>query len=150
MEANRTYHTPAMLVSAAAILLVLFCVSNGLWMLAVPLQWYWAVPGVPLTGGYNQHFIRDIGIIYVMTGLAVLVGLVRPVHRRLLWGAASAWLTSHAIFHLVEVAAGICGKGAIPRDFAGVTLPGLIALGLALSSVKYSQRSVTSAVAASS
>lgn len=135
-------------VAGVAVLLGLFCLVNGLFMLAAPVKWFWSVPGVPLTGGYNAHFVRDIGIVYVMTGVAVMAGLRSPARRPLLWGAASAWLTSHALFHLYEVAAGICGADAIPRDFLGVTLPGLAALGLLFASRP--SRSVTSAVRASS
>ena len=116
-----------------ALPLGLFCVANGLSMLIAPVRWYWSVPGVPLTGGYNAHFIRDIGMVYAMTGAGVLLGLARTTQRRLLWGAASAWLTSHAVLHLLEVAAGLCGPEAIPRDFLGVTAPGLAALALALT-----------------
>ncbi len=39
---------------------------NGLWMLAYPLRWYKAVPGVTGTGPPNLHFIRDIGCAYVV------------------------------------------------------------------------------------
>jgi hypothetical protein len=115
-----------------AIAVGLMGAGNGLVMLAVPKTWFWSVDGVPLTGGYNAHFVRDIGMVYVLTGAAMFVGLARPAQRALLWAAAAAWLMSHALFHLWEVAAGICGPEAIARDFLGVTLPGLIATGLAL------------------
>lgn len=137
------------LIALTALLLGLFCVANGLSMLIAPLRWYWSVPGVPFTGGYNAHFIRDLGIVYAMTGIGVLLGLARASQRRLLWGAASAWLTCHAVFHLVEVAAGICGPEAIPRDFLGVTVPGLAALGLTLAA-RPRDSLVTSPPAASS
>ena len=124
-------------VSAAlAIAVGLLAAGNGLVMLAVPKTWFWSVDGVPLTGGYNAHFVRDIGMVYVLTGAAMFVGLARPAQRALLWTAAAAWLMSHALFHLWEVAAGICGPEAIARDFLGVTLPGLIATGLALQAAR--------------
>ena len=118
------------MVAAGAALLGVFCIANGVAMLAVPVPWFWAVPGVPATGGYNAHFIRDIGIVYLMTGLGLLLAARKPQHRPLMFGAAAAWLTSHAVFHLIEVAAGICGPEAIPRDFIGVTLPALAAAAL--------------------
>jgi hypothetical protein len=62
---------------------------------------------------------------------------------------AAAWLGAHALFHLWEVAAGICGPDAIPRDFIGVTLPALLALALAFFAA-FRGRTVTKAVAASS
>ena len=41
----------------------LFLSVNGLFMLVAPAVWYDAVPGVTDTGFFNQHFIRDIGMI---------------------------------------------------------------------------------------
>jgi len=41
----------------------LFLFGNGLFMLVVPSAWYHFVPGVTHTGPFNQHFIRDIGLI---------------------------------------------------------------------------------------
>jgi hypothetical protein len=48
---------------ALASLLGAGSVANGLYMLALPTAWYFAVPGVTTTGPFNQHFLRDIGLI---------------------------------------------------------------------------------------
>lgn len=53
---------------ALAMGLGLLLAANGLFMLADPAQWYAIVPGVPETGPFNAHFVRDIGAIYVVTG----------------------------------------------------------------------------------
>lgn len=106
----------------------LFLVMNGLFMLIDPRAWYFLVPGVKLTGGFNQHFIRDIGIIQAFLGVAFIVGMVRPTLRFELWAAATIWLIAHALFHFWEVAVGICGPSALLRDFSAVTLPALIGI----------------------
>jgi hypothetical protein len=106
--------------------------ANGIYMLANPASWYFAVPGVTTTGPFNQHFLRDIGLIFVLTGAAMLAGVVRAEMRVALWGASGLWLAGHALFHIWEVAVGICGPSAIARDFPAVTLPALIALALAI------------------
>jgi len=106
----------------------LFLVVNGLLMLIKPLTWYAAVPGVTTTGPFNQHFVRDIGLIQMFLGIAFWVGMARPSARHLLWGAATIWLTAHAFFHFWEVAVGICSASAIVRDFPAVTLPALIGI----------------------
>ena len=116
------------LVTGAAIALGLFTLANGVFMLAAPQDWFWRVPGVSATGGYNQHFIRDIGLIYALVGAGLLVGIRARGQRAALWSFAAAWLTGHALFHFWEVAVGICGSDAIPRDFMGVTLPAILAL----------------------
>ncbi|HEX8641758.1 MAG TPA: hypothetical protein VF704_11475 [Allosphingosinicella sp.] len=136
--------------AAVAVALGLFCIWNGVTMLLVPARWYWAVPGVPLTGGYNAHFIRDIGIVYALTGGGLIWGAASAARRPMLWGLAAGWLTGHAGFHLVEVAVGICGPDAIPRDFLAVTVPGLTALALALARAHGPHPTVTTAAAASS
>jgi hypothetical protein len=111
---------------------VTFNVVLALWlagfMLYDPETWYNFVPGVTDTGFYNQHFIRDIGIIQGFIGLAFAVGLY-SAHRRIeLWAAATLWLIAHAAFHLWEVAAGICSSSVIIRDFPAVSLPAIIGI----------------------
>lgn len=125
---------PAVTGLAAAV--GMLSAGNGFAMLLAPKRWFWSVDGVALTGGYNAHFIRDIGMVYLLTAVAMFAGIARPAQRVLLWGAATAWLLSHALFHLWEVAAGICGPEAIARDFMGVTLPGLLVAGLTLAAMR--------------
>ncbi len=86
-----------------------------------PADWYFAVPGVTTTGPFNQHFIRDIGIIFLFVGAGFLVGTARPKYRVLSWAAPTLWLGCHALFHFWEVAVGICGPSALARDFPAVT-----------------------------
>ncbi|MFA6114729.1 MAG: hypothetical protein WC729_12070 [Sphingomonas sp.] len=105
--------------------------ANGAFMLVAPADWYFAVPGVMTTGPFNQHFIRDIGIIFLFVGAAFLIGAARPDNRVLSWGAPTLWLGCHALFHFWEVAVGICGPSALARDFPAVTLP--VILGTALT-----------------
>jgi hypothetical protein len=105
-------------------------IANGFYMLAAPESWYFAVPGVTTTGPFNQHFVRDIGLIFLFLGGSFLLGAARPELRIPFWGAASIWLTGHALFHFWEVAVGICGPSALARDFTAVTLPAIIGLGI--------------------
>jgi len=113
-----------------ALLLGVTAEANGVFMLVSPEGWYAAVPGVTTTGPFNQHFIRDIGLIFAFMGLSFLVGAFRPRLRLLLWSAPTLWLSGHALFHFWEVAVGICGPSALARDFAAVTLPALLGWGL--------------------
>jgi hypothetical protein len=114
--------------------------ANGIMMLAAPEAWYFAVPGVTSTGPFNQHFLRDIGLIFVWLGWAFAFGAARPEIRTLLWSMVAIWLSGHAVFHIWEVAVGICGPEVLPRDFAAVTLPALIAIALSLWSVRHVER----------
>jgi len=113
-----------------AVTLGVGALANGSYMLASPAGWYFAVPGVTTTGPFNQHFIRDIGIIFLFLGAAFLIGAARQPFRVVLWGAATLWLSCHALFHFWEVAVGICGASALARDFPAVTLPALFGAAL--------------------
>lgn len=117
---------------ALAALLGVAAVANGIFMLVLPEPWYFTVPGVTTTGPFNQHFVRDIGLIFLLLGGAFLLGAARPELRVALWGAASIWLAGHALFHFWEVAVGICAPSAIARDFPAVTLPAILSLLLTL------------------
>lgn len=99
-------------------------------MLWSPEAWYLAVPGVTTTGPFNQHFVRDIGLIFLFVGTAFLVGAFLPRHRVILWATPTLWLSGHALFHFWEVAVGICGPSALARDFPAVSLPALIGAAL--------------------
>jgi hypothetical protein len=118
------------IVTASALLLGFVMLANGTWQLAAPEGWYWAIPGVPDRGPFNQHFVRDLGIIYSLSGVGLIAGALRPPQRLALWWAPAFWLVGHALFHVWEVLAGICGPASLLQDFAGVTLPALLALAL--------------------
>ena len=123
-----------------AIVLGLAAAANGGFMLMSPQAWYFAVPGVTTTGPFNQHFIRDIGLIFLLLGAGLLIGAARPRLRTPLWTAAAIWLCGHALFHFWEVAVGICSASALQRDFPAVTLPAVLTLLLALWSFREDRR----------
>ena len=118
-----------------AVTLGVAATANGLFMLSSPEAWYLAVPGVTTTGPFNQHFIRDIGLIFLFIGTALLAGAALPRYRVVLWLVPTLWLWGHALFHFWEVAVGICGPSAIARDFPAVTLPALIGTALVVWSI---------------
>ena len=122
-----------------AALLGVALIANGVFMLVALADWYVAVPGVTATGPFNQHFLRDIGLIFLLLGGAFLVGAAQPHLRVALWAAPSIWLTGHALFHLWEVAVGICSPSVIPRDFPAVTLPAIIGIALTVWAVYQSR-----------
>ena len=115
-----------------AVLMEIAALANGLFMLVSPAGWYLAVPGVTTTGPFNQHFVRDIGLVFIFVGASFLIGAVRPRYRFVLWAAPTVWLCGHALFHLWEVAAGISGHSAIARDFAAVTFPAIVGIALTI------------------
>lgn len=107
---------------------VLLAAWLSLYMLYDPESWYYFIPGVTDTGMFNQHFIRDIGIIQGFIALAFVIGAWKPGRRVELWAAATLWLIAHAAFHLWEVAVGICSSSVILRDFPAVSLPAIFGI----------------------
>jgi uncharacterized protein YjeT (DUF2065 family) len=125
-----------------AVVLGAGAVANGLFMLIAPEAWYFAVPGVTTTGPFNQHFIRDIGLIFILIGAAFLIGARRPELRLFFWAAPTIWLSGHALFHFWEVAVGICTVSVLPRDFPAVTLPAILGWVITLWAVRAGRESV--------
>ncbi|WP_448569521.1 hypothetical protein [Thalassotalea ganghwensis] len=117
-------------VTWLAILLGVLGIANGVFMIVSPEPWYWLVPGVPDRGPFNQHFLRDIGIIYLLNGASFILGALYTNARFAMWLMPSVWLAGHAVFHLWEVFVGICSVNSLSEDFSGVTLPALVAIGL--------------------
>ncbi|MDZ4372056.1 MAG: hypothetical protein U1C74_11600 [Phenylobacterium sp.] len=106
--------------------------ANGLFMLIAPLAWYDAVPGVPQTGPFNPHFVRDIGAIYAACALSLGWFAWRPRQGWPALAAASAWLTLHAAIHVYDATCGTTPLADLRRDFIGVFLLAGIPLALAL------------------
>jgi hypothetical protein len=105
---------------------------NGLAMLFAPLAWYDAVPGVPATGPFNPHFVRDIGAIYVTSALALFWFAWRPVQGWPAMAAAACWLVMHAAIHVYDAVCGTSPFADIRRDFVGVFVFAAVPLFLAL------------------
>ncbi len=116
-----------------AIGLTVIFLGNGLFMLAAPYPWYLAVPGVVLTGPFNDHFVRDVGATYLACGVGSALGALDL--RRHAGGMAVA-ATFQGVHALIHVITPFCGKGPpwplLARDFPGVFLPTLLTIGLAI------------------
>jgi len=113
-------------LAGPASLLGVFLLANGIYMLVAPESWYWTVTGVADRGAFNQHFIRDIGIVYALTSVGLIIGGFSPGQRFAYWLPPFLWLGGHALFHIWEVIVGVCGPEALIEDFVGVTMPAII------------------------
>lgn len=89
-----------MLVRILLVLVGLGQVVNGIWMLADPQGWYMSVPGVPLTGPFNHHFVQDIGMAFVASGgfLGLSASSVRHAGAFAISGAT--WPLLHMLIHV--------------------------------------------------
>ena len=99
--------------------------ANSIFMLLAPEGWYLAVPGVTSTGPFNQHFVRDIGLIFLFLGGAFLVGAATGICASRFGAPLDLVIRPCSLPPL-----GGCGRNCAPsvlsRDFPAVTLPAII------------------------
>lgn len=110
-------------------------VLNALWMLADPLRWYHDLPaGVPDTGPFNAHFVRDIGCAFLAVGVAQMWAAAAKPWRTPLVAVSAVFVVGHAVLHVFDTA-----RGAVPSDHWWLDLPGvyLPALLLGVASVTF-------------
>jgi hypothetical protein len=88
-------------IKIGLIIVGLFNILNGLFMLAAPVPWFAQVIGehVPM-GPLDTHFIRDVGFAYAASGIGMLVGLRRGSVAGAFALAGAVWPVLHALFHL--------------------------------------------------
>jgi len=114
---------------------------TGVWMLWDPEHWYFNLPAnVPGSGPLNEHFVRDIGCIFVVLGLWLLLGMRRPAWRFAAMATVAAWSGMHALVHVLDQARGLFGPEQLGYDLPAVYAPSLLLVVLAV--VLWRQRSV--------
>ncbi len=119
---------------ALAGLLALVMGGNGMAMLFAGLWWYGAVPGVPSTGPYNPHFVKDIGATYLVVTLGLVWFAALPRQGWPALVAAAVFLDLHGFIHVADaIASPICGQNLL-RDLPGVFTPAIIATAIAVLS----------------
>src|SRR4029077_18134356 len=77
--------------------------GNGVWMLADPAGWYHNLPAaVPHTGPLNEHFVRDLGAVFVVMSAALTWAAVRPSLRVPLVSLVALFNLLHALVHVFD------------------------------------------------
>jgi len=108
----------------------LLAAANGVFMLVAPAAWYAIVPGVPDTGPFNTHFIRDIAAAFLVAGGA-LVWCARDARARPAALGSAAFFTLHALVHLSDAITGRESIYQAVHDLPTVYLGALLALWIA-------------------
>lgn len=101
--------------------------ANALWMLAGPMHWYTDLPaGVPDTGPFNVHFVRDIGCAFLTIGVALVWAARAPRHRLPLAVVSAVFLVAHALLHIYDTLRGHLDHTHWWLDLPGVYLPAVL------------------------
>jgi len=81
---------------------------NAVWMLASPAHWYLNLPAnIPGTGPLNEHFVRDIGCIFLLLGVALLGGMFVRRLRLPAMVLATTYSLLHALVHVYDSTRGL-------------------------------------------
>lgn len=105
--------------------------ANALYMLADPLGWYGAVEGVPDTGPFNPHFVRDIGVAYLTCALCAAASARWLRQATTLMSVVTLFLGLHVGLHIWDVIAGRLPLDHLIIDAPGVLGPTLVTAALA-------------------
>lgn len=101
--------------------------ANGLWMLADAFHWFRVIPAaLEDTGAANGHFIRDVGLVYVVLGGALAWCMQAPAGRRAVFVIVALFMCGHALGHLAEIAVGMLPPRHLLIDLPLVLGPGLL------------------------
>jgi len=112
--------------------LALATAANALWMLVDPARWYAELPaGVPDTGPYNEHFVRDIGCAFATMALALAWAARRPRWRAPLVALVAVFLSAHAALHVFDTLRGFLETDHWLLDLPGVYAPAALTAVLA-------------------
>jgi hypothetical protein len=119
-------------------LLALLNFANGLWMLGDPKLWYTDLPaGVPDFGPFNEHFVRDLGAVFICFGVALLWSARRPQYRLPLVALTTLFYVLHAAGHVFDTARGFVDAHHWWLDVPGVYAPAVL---LVVMTVKLAQK----------
>ncbi len=92
-----------------------------------PLTWYNNTPGVSKTGPINYHFVRDISLSYLVSGVALIWGARTYNKSVCIFG--SLWLCLHALFHVwIWFHRGMSFDTIALTNLIGIQLPAVIAM----------------------
>jgi hypothetical protein len=114
-------------------LLGLINLASGLWMLFAPEHWFQNLPaGVPDTGPFNHHFVRDVGSAFATIGVAFLAAAPNARTRRGVLLGAALFYTLHSVVHVADLLTGRLHANHWGMDFPLVFLPTILLILLAL------------------
>jgi len=128
---------PQVMLKIFYLLSAILSFGNAGWMLASPYSWYEEFPaGIPHTGPFNSHFIRDLGVVYLVAAVMFLWAS-RNVNRAIVAHLAlTAFFVGHASIHVVDIVGGHLPPSHWLVDTPGVFVPAVLMITLAIPPVR--------------
>jgi len=110
--------------------------SLGLWAYFAPLHWYSTFPGMgmtwlPVLGPYNEHFVKDVGAMFLALGALSAVAVYHVGNRAVVVITATAWSIFNAL-HLIYHVGMLHMYGARDAALNAVSLSSLLVVSLLL------------------
>jgi len=106
----------------ALLILGALTLLTGPYLFFAPNAFYENTPGVSMMGPFNLHFIRDVGLAFLVSGGAVIFGVLQ--RNRGLAVAGALWPFLHGLFHFqIWIGRGIPFDQVAAFDFVAVIIP---------------------------
>lgn len=106
--------------------------ANALWMLSAPASWYLNVPAsVPDFGPLNEHFVRDLGAMFLVAGTLLLYSAFQESWRKSGVALNLGWYAVHCFIHVYDTLRGAVQPVHFLIDLPLVYVPTVLLAGLA-------------------
>jgi hypothetical protein len=102
-------------------------IINGFWMLFFPHHWYANLPAdVSAYGPFNEHFVRDVGLAFFGSGVALGWAAISPLQRKTWLIAGVSFLLGHAVIHAVSQFTGVGPHHVLQKEIAMIYVPAML------------------------
>jgi hypothetical protein len=107
--------------------------ANSVWMLLGPASWFASLPaGVPETGPFNAHFVRDIGAFYAVAAFGFAWCARHPDRSYPVHVGLALFFGAHALVHVADLLGGRLPAHHWLLDVPTVFVPAVLLAVLAL------------------
>ena len=121
---------------------------NGIAMFFAPATWFFKmVPGVPETGPFNAHLVADSGTFFIAVGVGLLIAGYDPRRHVAAVIVAAVANLFHSILHLYSHEAGLLSLEHLGTEVAGIYVPTLVLIMLAVMLSRNQPRSIAARAA---
>ena len=111
--------------------------GNGIEMFFIPSTWFFKlVPGVPETGPFNAHLVADSGTFFIAVGVGLLIAGFDPKRHVAAVIVAAIANLFHSILHIYSHEAGLLSLDHLGTEVAGIYLPTLLLIAIAIILVR--------------